>query len=135
MCALFAADVLIFERGKQKGPKARSRRIDLDDWKRITPTLGKTLQEKVQARRVALQEGSIDAGTAVAQTLRERNQLAGSLHAPTVKARKHQQRRGGKIVYCERKGNIRVDVRARGRAKRSAPRKAAACAPGGTEGQ
>jgi hypothetical protein len=42
---------------------------------------------------------------------------------------------GGKIVYCERKGNIRVDVRARGRAKRSAPRKAAACAPGGTEGQ
>ena len=43
--------------------------------------------------------------------------------------------RGGKIVYCERKGNIRVDVRARGRAKRSAPRKAAACAPGGTEGQ
>ena len=34
--------------------------------------------------------------------------------------------RGGKIVYCERKGNIRVDVRARGRAKRSAPRKAAA---------
>ena len=94
VCALFAADVLIFERGKQKGPKARSRRIDLDDWKRITPTLGKTLQEKVQARRVALQEGSIDAGTAVAQTLRERNQLAGSLHAPTVKARKHQQRRG-----------------------------------------
>ena len=44
-------------------------------------------------------------------------------------------RGGGKIVYCERKGNIRVDVRARGRAKRSAPRKAAACAPGGTEGQ
>ena len=25
---------------------------------------------------------------------------------------------GGKIVYCERKGNIRVDVRARGRAKK-----------------
>ena len=46
-----------------------------------------------------------------------------------------QGRKGGKIVYCERKGNIRVDVRARGRAKRSAPRKAAACAPGGTEGQ
>ena len=39
---------------------------------------------------------------------------------------------GGKIVYCKRKGNIRVDVRAKGRAKRSAPRKAAACAPGGT---
>ena len=42
---------------------------------------------------------------------------------------------GDKIVYCKRKGNIRVDVRAIGRAKRSAPRKAAACAPGGTEGQ
>ena len=41
----------------------------------------------------------------------------------------------GKIVYCKHKGNIHVDVRARGRAKRSAPRKAAACAPGGTEGQ
>jgi hypothetical protein len=46
-----------------------------------------------------------------------------------------EKEEGGKIVYCERKGNIRVDVRARGRAKRSAPRKAAACAPGGTEGQ
>ena len=43
--------------------------------------------------------------------------------------------RGAKGVYCKRKGNIHVDVRARGRAKRSAPRKAAACAPGGTEGQ
>jgi len=39
---------------------------------------------------------------------------------------------GAKVFIAKRKGNIHVDVRARGRAKRSAPRKAAACAPSGT---
>ena len=34
-------------------------------------------------------------------------------------------RRGAKLFIAKRKGNIHVDVRARGRAKRSAPRKAA----------
>ena len=89
-----ATEVLTFERGIQRGPKAGKCRIRLGDWKKIAPHLNASMQEGAKERASQVQEGRMDAGDAARATTKERMGKAGEMHQPVVRARDTQQRRG-----------------------------------------
>jgi hypothetical protein len=63
------------------------------DWQKLAPALQKELSGGAEATWKKVQAGTVDAGAAVQDTLRNRHQLDQSWMAPTIRSREHQQRR------------------------------------------
>ena len=90
----FRITPLVLTHTRKYAPPARGRtRIRLKDWQRMAPALQKELSGGAEAVGKEVQAGTVDVGTAVQNTLRNRHQLAQSWMAPTIRSREHQQRR------------------------------------------
>jgi len=84
---------------KYASPARGRTRIRLKDWQRLAPALQKELSGGAEAMWKKVQAGTVDAGAAVQDTLRNRHQLAQSRMAPTIRSREHQQRRAAHISH------------------------------------
>ncbi len=83
---------LVLMHTRKYAPPARGRaRIHLKDWQRMAPALQKELSGGAEAMGKEVRAGTVDVGTAVHNTLRNRHQLAQSWMAPTIRSRDHRE--------------------------------------------
>jgi len=87
------APLVLMHTRKYAPPERGRARIRLKDWQKMAPALQKELSGNAEAMGKEVRAGTVDVGTAVQNTLRDRHQLAQSWMAPTIRSREHQQRR------------------------------------------
>jgi hypothetical protein len=96
MVGFRTAPLVLAHTRKYAQPAKGRTRIRLRDWRKLAPALQKELSGVAGVTLKKVQAGTVDAGAAVQDTLRNRPQLAQSWMAPTIRSREHQQRRAAR---------------------------------------
>ena len=79
---------------RQYGPQTEgTTRIRLKDWQKLAPALQRELGSAAEEKLAGVRAGTVDAGQAVQNTLRCRDQLARKWMTPTIRSRERHQHR------------------------------------------
>ncbi len=90
----FRIEPQVLTHTRQYGQQTESTtRIRLKDWQKLAPALQRRLGSAAETKLAGVRAGTVDAGEAVRDTLRSRDQLARNWMAPTIRSRERHQRR------------------------------------------